>query len=88
MLNQIEEKRLINKYNAKVMCHGGCTIECMYTRVASALRLKPKYIVLNVSTNDSAKKTSDEILRELSNLKRYFENTSLSFDVTNCYNRW
>ena len=74
MLNQIDEKRLSNKYNVKVMCHGGCTIECMYTHVPSALKLKPKYIVLNVSTNDSVKKTSDVILRDLSNLKKYIEN--------------
>ena len=65
----------------KVICHGGCTIECMYTHVPSALQFKPKYIVLNVSTNDSVWKTSDEILRELSNLKMHIENALPSCEV-------
>ena len=81
MLNQIDEKRLSSKYDVKVMCRGGCSIECMYTHLPSALQFKSKYIVLNVSTNDSVRKTSDEILRELSNLKRHIENALPSCEV-------
>ena len=81
MFNQIDEKRLSSKHDVKVLCHGGCTIECMYSHVPLALQLNPKYIVLNVSTNDSVRKTSDEMLRELSNLKRHIEKALPSCEV-------
>ena len=53
----------------------------MYLHVPSALKSKPKYIILNVGTNDSVKKTSDDILRDLSNLKRFIENTLPTCEV-------
>ena len=74
MLNQLQEDRISKKYNVKVLCHGGCTTRCMYSHVKSALKLKPKYIILNVGTNDSVDNTSDDILRNLLKLKRYIEN--------------
>ena len=45
MLNQMEEGRLSKKYDVKVRCHGGCTIECMYSHSPSMITLKPENII-------------------------------------------
>ena len=41
--------------------------------VKSALKFEPKYMILNVGTNDSIDNTSDDILRNISKLKSYIE---------------
>ena len=39
----------------------------------TVLKLKPKYVVLNVGINDSVDNISDDILNNLSMLKRYIK---------------
>ena len=73
MLNRLQHDRLSKKYNVKVLCHGGCTTQCIYSHVKTALKSKPKYVVLNVGTNDSVDSISDDILNNLSKLKRHIE---------------
>ena len=76
MLNQIDEKRLSKSKDIKVKCHGGCTTKCMYRHLPEVSKLKPKYIILHIGTNDCIEKTSDEVLREIIKLKKYIENAS------------
>ena len=72
MLNQLDAKRLsTTKYDVKIRCHGGCTLQCLYTHLPWAFNLQPEHIIIHVGTNDCAKKTSDEVLRELFNIKIY-----------------
>ena len=71
MLNQMDEKRLSKKLDVKVHCHGGCTVTCMYTHLAPVVKLKPKFILLHIGTNDCVDKTSDEVLYEINQLTGY-----------------
>ena len=71
MLNQIGETRLSRIYDVKIRCHGGCTIKCMYTHLPDMFKLKPDYVILHVGSNDCPNKTSDEILKEITNLMTY-----------------
>ena len=73
ILNQIDGKRLSKTKDVTIMCHGGCTTKCMFSHLPDVFKLNPKHIILHVATNDSKKKTSDEILRELEKLKKYIE---------------
>ena len=74
MLNQLDEKRLSNKYHeVKVKCHSGCTTNCMYTHIPSVIALKPDYVLLNIGTNDCTNIISDEILKRIQKLKQYIE---------------
>ena len=68
MLNQIDETRLSKKCDVMVRCHGGCTIQCMYTHLADIIEAKPDYIMLHIGTNNCTNKTSDEVIRELNKL--------------------
>ena len=74
MLNQIVADRLSNEeYEVQVKCHGGCTIEHMYTHLPSVTLLKPEYIILHVGTNDCVNNTSDEVIKRLIELKTNIE---------------
>ena len=74
MLNQIDEKLLsTSKYDVKVMCHGGSTIEGMYSHLNSVIPLNPKYLLLHVGTNNCTNNTSDDVLKKLKSLKEYIE---------------
>lgn len=73
MLNQINEKKLYDKYEVKVMCHGGCTIECIYSHIPEVIKRNPKYLVLHIGTNNSKEMTSDEVLCQLTKLKKFIE---------------
>ena len=73
MLNQLNQTRLSKRYDVRVMCHGGCTIRCMYTHLPKMFPLNPKYVILHIGTNDGVRKTSDEILKELVNLENYVQ---------------
>ena len=73
MLNRLQDDRLSKKYNVKVLCHGGCPTRCMYSHVKTTLKFKPKYVILNVGINDSIDSISDDILNNLSKLKRHIE---------------
>ena len=76
MFNQIDEKRLnVSKdVKVKVKSYGGCTINRLYKHLPEVLSLRPKYIVIHIGTNDCIQKTSDQVIREMMNLKRYIEN--------------
>ena len=71
MLNQLQEKKLSKYVDVKIKCHGGCTVNCMYTHLESVLTLKPDFIILHVGTNDCANKTSDLVLKEIKALAEY-----------------
>ena len=44
-----------------------------YLHVKTALKFNPKFVVLNVGTNDSVDSISDDILNNLSKLKRHIK---------------
>ena len=73
MLNQIDETRLSKEVDVKVRCHGGCTIQCMYTHMAEIINAKPEYILLHIGTNDCKTKTSDVVIQELNKLTKYIK---------------
>lgn len=74
MLNRLDGKRLSNDYvDVRLSCHGGCTLKCLYTHLPWAFSLQPEHIIINVGTNDCAKKTSDEVLKELFDVKVYIQ---------------
>ena len=74
MLNRLDEKRLSNDYvDVRLRCHGGCTIKCLYTHLPWAFALQPEHIIIHVGTNDCAKKTSDEVLKELFDVRIYIQ---------------
>ena len=81
MLNQIDESRLCKYSEVKVRCHGGCTVNCMYSHLPALLCDKPDYVVLHISTNDCVSKTSDEVLLEIVNLIEYIEKSLPSCTV-------
>ena len=74
MMNQMEGPRLSNSFNVKVKAIGGCTIEKMFSEINPMLQKEPDYIILNVGTNDSQRKSADQIVNELMKLKRHIEN--------------
>ena len=74
MMNQLEGSRLSKDFNVKVKAIGGCTIERMFSEINPMLQKEPDYIILNVGTNDSQRKSADQIVNELMKLKRYIEN--------------
>ena len=72
MLNQMDEERLSNKdVKVKVQCHGGCTINCMYSHLQKMFDLKPDYILLHIGSNDCTNNTSDNVLSEFKMLTVY-----------------
>lgn len=73
MLNQMNEWKLSKHLDVVVDCHGGCTIQCVYTHLAPLLITKPDYVLLNIGTNDCTSKTSDEVLREITKLAEFIE---------------
>ena len=75
MLNRIDEKRLSSSHlRVIVRSHGGCKIKCMYTHLPEMFKEKPNYVLLHIGSNDCTEKTSDEVLRELTNLVEYIKN--------------
>ena len=83
MLNGIDEKRLTgNKYcDVIIQCHGGCTIECMYSHLDTVMERKPEFVLLHVGTNNCVNRTSDEVLKDLKRLKEYIERVLKSTKV-------
>ena len=72
MLNRLDEKRLSNDhYDVKIRCHGGCTLQCLYTHLSWAFNYLPQHIIIHVGTNDCARKISDVVLKELFDLQIY-----------------
>ena len=70
ILNRLDEKRLSNEnFNVKTQYHGGCTVQCMYSHLPWAFQHLPNHIILHVGTNDCSRKTSDEVIKELLNMK-------------------
>ena len=74
MMNGMDENRLSNNnIEVKVECHGGCTIEHMFTHVDTMVKYKPDYVLLHVGTNNCTNSMSDEILKELKHLKEFIQ---------------
>ena len=70
MLNRLDEKRLSNDhFDVKIRCHGGCTINCLYSHLPWAFKLLPDHIIIHVGTNDCTNKISDEVIKELFDVK-------------------
>ena len=53
IFNQLDQKHIAKGKEVKIMCHGRCTIQCMYKHLALPFKLNPKYLLLHISTNDS-----------------------------------
>ena len=74
MLNQIDAERLSHKrYEVKVECHGGATIESMYTLLGKVMAYKPENVLLHIGTNDCIRNTSDEVIKGLKRLKDFIQ---------------
>ena len=75
MLNQMDERRLrSNTMDVKIQCHGGCTINCMYTHLQKMFCDRPDYILLHIGSNDCTSKISDTVLQEYKMLTEYINN--------------
>ena len=75
MLNQMDERRLsCNTMDVKIQCHGGCTINCMYSHLQKMFRDRPDYILLHIGSNDCTSKISDTVLHEYKMLTEYINN--------------
>ena len=72
MIGGVQERKL-SRYFAKVRCHAGACIDDIYDYIAPLLKKKPSTVMLHVCTNDAKRKSSDQIIAELENLKRYIE---------------
>ena len=76
MMNQIEGTRLSKMYDIKVACWGGCNIRQMRAKLGPILEKESfDYIIINVGTNDSITRTSEEMLVDITELKQYVGNT-------------
>ena len=73
MLGGIKGNLLSKKYDVRVKAHGGCTIAGLYKHVPKIVELKPAYVIIHISTNDSSSKTSCEILKELIDIVEHFK---------------
>ena len=74
MLNTLDDKRMSNKNcNVKIQCHGGCTVQCMYSHLPWAVKQTPDHIILHIGTNDCTRKTSDEVIKEILTLKEHIK---------------
>ena len=70
MLKEIDPKRLGNeRLVVKKFTHGGCKIKCMYQHLPKILKENPDFILLHVATNNCVDMPSDEIIKELGQLK-------------------
>ena len=67
----IEENRLRTKFSVKVRSFPGATIDDMYSYLIPLLEKQPKVLILHVGTNDAPKRTSQEIINSLLNLKSF-----------------
>ena len=74
MMNQIDETRLSKKGDVKVFCWGGCSIPQMREKIESLLE-KDYYdfVILHVGTNDSTRRSSEDMLVEMIQLKQFVE---------------
>ena len=52
----------------KVKSHGGATIRDMYDHLEAHLSKKPSRIVVHAGTNDTDEKTSDQIMKDITDL--------------------
>ena len=73
MLSEMNEVRLSQstKFDVKVQCHRGCTLKCSYKHLAPMIKYKPDYVILHLGTNDCYSKTSDEVLKEVTDMTEY-----------------
>ena len=72
MISGLNEKKL-TRYNAKVRCFPGASIDDMYDFLKPHIKKKPTNIILHISSNDSTQKSADKIIEEIKNLKLYIE---------------
>ena len=76
MLQHLDKTRLRkNNFNIKVRSFRGSSIKDMYDYLAPLLRKKPEYIVLHVSPNDCMVSSSNNIFKELLQLRHYVESS-------------
>ena len=71
MLNNIEERRLGKKFNAKVREFPGADIQDMYHFISPLLKRSPKYLILHIGCNDAVNKKSVDIFNEILELKAH-----------------
>ena len=70
MVNGIDEKQLSKKHgNVKVFHFSGPRIEDINQYIIPIIKKQPDYLILHVSTNDSATNTSKKIVDDLLILK-------------------
>ena len=76
MINQLDEKRLgKSKYNIKLRCFPGASINDMYFYLYPLLQKDPEIIILHVGSNDCTLSTSDVAISNLKRLIQYIEET-------------
>ena len=67
----VEENRLRTKFSVKVRYFPSATIDDMYSYLIALLEKQPEVLILHVGTNDAPKRTSQEIIKSLLNLKSF-----------------
>ena len=71
LLYGVDEQRLTNKYNVKVRCFPGATISDMFDYLKSLFKNNPETVIIHISTNDSTKLSSRELLDKILELKSF-----------------
>ena len=72
MLKEIDPKKLGNeRLVVKKFTHGSCKIKCMYQHLP--FNENPDFILLHVATNNCVDMTSDQIIKELGQLKIFIQ---------------
>ena len=81
MFKGIDKTLISEDLNVVMSCHGGCTIECMFSHVEAIGRQKPEYALLHVGTNNCTSCTSEEVIEKLTSLYEHVRNISPSTEV-------
>ena len=76
MFKGIDKKEISKDLNIDMHCHGGCTIECMYTHVEQIGREKTDFARIHVGTSNCTPNTSDEVIAKLNELYEHVRNIS------------
>ena len=76
MFKGIDKKAISQDLNIDMYCHGGCTVECMYTHVELIGREKPDIALIHVGTSNCTSNTSDEVISKLEDLYEHVRNIS------------
>ena len=67
------EKRLSRKFNMKIRCFSGATVDDMFDYITPRLNKEPGHVLLHTVRNNCKHNTSDEIITKILKLKKQIE---------------